>query len=105
MTRLFRSFLFLICSGGVGGGCSTSNLRDGDAGHVLADAGRDAGRGTGAPEAGRLDAGQDASGGGGSDAGPTRSHGLEKRVENTTCFLNGSPPLEVVPVGHAAAFV
>src|SRR6185436_2173926 len=26
------------------------------------------------------------------------------RVENTTCFLNGSPPLDIVQVGTAPAF-
>jgi uncharacterized repeat protein (TIGR03806 family) len=34
------------------------------------------------------------------DAG-TREHGIEARVRNTTCFLNGTPPLAVVPVETA----
>src|SRR5450432_1806863 len=38
-----------------------------------------------------------------SDAGP-RTHGLVERVENTTCFLEGAPPVEIVPVGQADAF-
>src|SRR5450432_3659735 len=36
------------------------------------------------------------------DAGP-RTHGLVERVENTTCFLEGAPPVEIVPVGQADA--
>ena len=38
-----------------------------------------------------------------SDAG-ARTHGLIERVENTTCFLAGAPPAEIVPVGQADAF-
>lgn len=33
-----------------------------------------------------------------------REHGIEARVRNTTCFLNGTPPLAVVPVETAIAF-
>ena len=35
---------------------------------------------------------------------PPRTHGLEERVENTSCFLEGTPPLAVVPVGVARTF-
>ena len=38
------------------------------------------------------------------DAAPPRMHGIEARVENTTCFLNGTPPLDIVPVANAPAF-
>ena len=37
-------------------------------------------------------------------APPLRMHGLTARVENTSCFLNGSPPLEIVPVANAPVF-
>jgi uncharacterized repeat protein (TIGR03806 family) len=60
----------------------------------------------GTKDAGHADAGQaDA---GTDDAGapqpPPRSHGLSTRVKNTTCFLNGSPPLDVVPISTTRAF-
>jgi hypothetical protein len=44
----------------------------------------------------------------GGDAGrpriPQREHGLLQRIENTTCFVNGTPPLDIVQVGTAPAF-
>ena len=40
----------------------------------------------------------------GHDATVPRLHGLEARVANTTCFLNGTPPLAIVPVAIAPAF-
>jgi uncharacterized repeat protein (TIGR03806 family) len=46
---------------------------------------------TGSPDTGML------------DAGP-RQHGIEARIENTTCFLNGTPPLAIVAVDSVPAF-
>jgi uncharacterized repeat protein (TIGR03806 family) len=82
-----------------------------DAGHV--DAGNpDAGKAdAGAVDAGPLDAAPTDMGvadtgsadTGMADAGP-RQHGLEARIENTTCFLNGTPPLAIVAVASVPAF-
>ena len=86
-----------------------------DAGHGAPDAGarKDAGTDAG-PMMTAMDAGDagDAANAGGTDSGPVdaghdagpRTHGLIARVENTTCFLNGTPPVDVVPVDHAPAF-
>ncbi|MFI5307619.1 MAG: hypothetical protein ACHQ53_09720, partial [Polyangiales bacterium] len=81
------------------GGTMDSGPRD--AGHVTPDSGarKDAGTDTG-PMMTVMDAG-DAGDAGGTDSGPVdaghdagpRTHGLIARVENTTCFLNGTPPV------------
>ncbi|TNF28728.1 MAG: hypothetical protein EP329_17295 [Deltaproteobacteria bacterium] len=38
------------------------------------------------------------------DTSPPREHGLEERVVNTTCRVDGAPPLAIVPVAIEPAF-
>lgn len=92
-------------------GCTADAAHHGDAGSH--DTGpRDAGRlDAGDPDAARPDAAirdaalpdSGAPDAGASDAGP-RLHGLLARVPNTTCFLNGAPPLDIVSIANKPAF-
>jgi uncharacterized repeat protein (TIGR03806 family) len=113
MRSLMKRF-FAACLLSTLWACSTNSARSPDARKRVTDTGKpDAGK----PDAGREDAGTadaghatdagipDAGEGDAGAPGPRpRQHGIEARVENTTCFLNGTPPLAIVPVGSVAAF-
>lgn len=49
-------------------------------------------------------AGEGGESGGADPDGGSRVHGLGRRLENTSCFLEGAPPIDIVPVDHASAF-
>jgi uncharacterized repeat protein (TIGR03806 family) len=88
-----------------------AGLTDAGDGYVAAaDAGA---HDAGTVDASAVDAGAPDAGGGPPDAGPGDSgqpdagphaHGLAARIENTTCFLRGAPPLDVVAVANTPAF-
>ncbi len=111
------------CSGGAGGagdagakpqrdaaappdaGPAEASTPDAAAGSREHDAGaRDAGRvDAGIPDAAPADAAP-ADAGPMDAAPPPRTHGLQARIENATCFVDGTPPLDVVPVANTPAY-
>lgn len=101
MKRAFAiSLLTLSCA------CSSASpTHRSDAGSAASGANKpDAGADSGAPDAGH-DAGvADAGSVDASKPPAPRRHGIEARVRNTTCFLNGEPPLDIVPVRTTPAY-